>query len=290
MAPSAIPDYFTLGIQGLAGYVGGFAASPLMQISNKSCLPKVSVREVLRMTSNSPFVGATWAATRQSLSSVRGTTSIMYMRNCMEKTQQISLLDYLRAILVASAAETFIAGIPFEVPETRVQSGFSRYSWHCIKAVPFMYVRNVITCVAPAYFCREEMLLEHQSKVKSGWGSEGDCAAGSEKVGDESKGVRSGRLSAKRGRGSWASAIGYTGLMSFCMAVLGSPVQGIVGRILQEEGVTSACRNALRDFNLNDPQKRTVTALRVASRASANAITGISITVAFLFARDVMNV
>ena len=74
------------------------------------------------------------------------------------------------------------------------------------------------------------------------------------------------------------------------MAVLGSPVQGMVGRILQEEGVTSACRNALRDFNLNDPQKRTVTALRVASRASANAITGISITVAFLFARDVMNV
>ena len=71
------------------------------------------------------------------------------------------------------------------------------------------------------------------------------------------------------------------------MAVLGSPVQGVVGRILQEEGVVAACRNALKDFNFTDPQKRAVTALRVASRASANAITGISITVAFLFTQRV---
>ena len=84
------PDYSTLGVQGLAGYIGGFASSPLMQMSNKSCLPNVSVHKVLRMTSKTPFVGANWAAIRQSLSSVRGTTSILYMRNCLEKRQKIT--------------------------------------------------------------------------------------------------------------------------------------------------------------------------------------------------------
>ena len=265
-------DNQTLGIQAVAGFTGGFIASPLMQISNKACLPNVTPLEVLKLTRKTPFMGSTWAATRQSLSSVRGTTSILYMRECLEASNRISWWDYSAAILVASAAETLIAGIPFEVPETRLQSGFSRYSWHCVKAIPFMYMRNAVTCVAPAYFCREEMLRAH------------DC-----------KGVGGAKLTASNNdykiaktetQGSWYSAIGKTGLMSFCMAVIGSPIQGVVSRILQEENVAKACRNALRDFNFKDPKKRALTALRVATRASANSITGISITVAFLFSRD----
>ena len=102
--------------------------------------------------------------------------------------------------------------------------------------------------------------MEHHRKIKSEWSSRGDGAAVVDLENVPSQGAEDRDLSTKTRIGSWASAIGYTGLMSFCMAVIGSPVQGVVGRILQEESVIVACRNALLDFNIHDPQKRALTA------------------------------
>jgi hypothetical protein len=248
----------TMALQACAGFTGGFVAAPLFQISNKSSLPGITPKEVIRLTAEKPFRGALWAATRQSLSSIRGTVSILMMRDTMQKKNEITIQDFWKACLAASAAETIIAGVPFEIPETRVQSGFSKFSWHCAKAVPFIYFRNVVTTIAPAYFIREEMLRGGQD-------------GGSSK---EEKG--------------WGAAIAATAGMSCSLAILVSPMQGIVGRILQEESVSVSIKNSIRDFDLRDPLRRRLTFLRVGTRSMAVTTTGLSITLAYLVGRDVL--
>lgn len=248
--------------QALAGFIGGYVAAPVFQVSNKSSLPGITPLEVLQRTREVPFKGALWAATRQVFSSVRGTTSIMVMRGEYERKGDVTLWDLGKAVVIAAGVETVIAGVPFEIPETRVQSGFSTFSWHSIKVLPFMYVRNVITCIAPAYFIRQEMLKGKSTTTKF---SEGE----------EEKGIK-----------TWGGALVRTGAMSFAIASLGSPIQGIAARILQEESVAAATRGAFRDFDLKDPKKRVLTFMRVGSRAAANGITAVAITTAYLYCRD----
>jgi hypothetical protein len=249
--------------QALAGFVGGYVAAPVFQVSNKSSLPGITPLEVLQRTREVPFKGALWAATRQVFSSVRGTTSIMVMKTEYDRKGDVNMADLMKAVVLAAGAETFLAGVPFEIPETRVQSGFSVFSWHSIKVLPFMYLRNVVTCIAPAYFIRQGMLKENSGGFKSA------------NKGETQRGVK-----------SWGGTLLQTGAMSFAIASLGSPIQGIVARILQEESVSSATRGAFRDFDFKDPRKRSLTLMRVGSRAAANGITAIAMTTAYLYCRD----
>ena len=186
----------------------------------------------------------------------------MVMKNEYLKKGDITMWDMWKSIILASGAETIIAGVTFEIPETRVQSGFSNYSWHCIKVLPFMYARNLVTCIAPVYFIRDEMLKK------------ADIARSSQQQSTE-KGIR-----------GWGGALTRTGAMAFAIASMSGPIQGVVARILQEESVGSACRNALKDFHFRDPQKRTLTLMRIGSRAAANSITAMAITIAYLYCRD----
>ena len=254
----------TVLAQAIAGFIGGFSAAPVFQISNKSSLPGITPLEVLQRTREVPFKGSLWAATRQVFSSVRGSTSIMVMRNEYQQKGTITMWDMWKAVIIASGVETIVAGVTFEIPETRVQSGFSNYSWHCAKVLPFMYARNVVTCIAPVYFIRDEML----------------------KKGDGRMNHYKEQQNAEKGIGTWGGALVRTGTMAFAIASMSSPIQGIVARILQEQSVISATRGALLDFDFRDPQKRTLTLMRVSSRAAANGITAVAITTAYLYCRD----
>ena len=88
--------------QALAGFVGGYVAAPVFQVSNKSSLPGITPLEVLQRTREVPFKGALWAATRQVFSSVRGTTSIMVMKTEYDRKGDVNMADLMKAVVLAA--------------------------------------------------------------------------------------------------------------------------------------------------------------------------------------------
>jgi len=257
----------TLTLQSSAAAVAGYLSSPFMQISNKCSLPGLKPRQILEMTAMKPLLGARWVAIRQSFSSIRGSTSIFVYRHYASdpKVKQLNLFQYLAGVCAGAGAETVMAGLPFEIPETRVQSGLSNYSLHCLKVIPFMFVRNVLTTVAPCYVVFEELNKELHNERSPG-SNLADKA--NTKMHEEVP---------------WHMLLFKTLYTSFVMASIASPVQGVVGRILQEQNPMEAIKNTMADFTW---ENRARTGLRVVSRATANSMTGLAITSGYLIGKQ----
>lgn len=214
-----------------------------------------------------PLLGARWVAIRQSFSSIRGSTSIFVYRHYASdaSVKQLNLFQYMSGVCAGAGAETVMAGLPFEIPETRVHSGLSNYSLHCLKVIPFMFLRNVLTTVAPCYVVFEELNKELHNERTVGLLNIGNVNTGMhEQV-------------------PWYMLLVKTLYTSFTMASLASPVQGVVGRILQEQNPMDAIKNTMTDFTWKNRHR---TGLRVVSRATANSMTGLAITSGYLLGKQ----
>jgi hypothetical protein len=238
-------DLKMLGLQAVAASTAGLIGTPLMNISNKSTLPGITLNQVLTKARAEPFLGAPWSMVRQFVSSIRGTVGIAVLSRSADSHENrlVSWGSYWTAVFAGSLAETLLAGVFIEIPETRVQSGFPRYSRHAVKCFPFVLCRNFMTALSPTYFV---MLRINEPDDKEP---------------------------------EWLTTIGRTFCLSTIVAIACAPIQGVSTRVIQEQTVVDAIKNTRGDFRW---ASRKVTFARVFSRALYTGITGSAITLAYL--------
>ena len=168
----------------------------------------------------------------------------------------VTPFNYVAAVIAGGTVESLIAGVFFEIPETRVQSGLSRFSITAVKCFPFILARNIGTTIAPAYIITR-------------------------KINDESAATLDTTSSKISEVEVWAKAISKTLTMSTIVAILASPLQGVAARVMQEQTIQDAWTNTKADFKW---ENKSITFLRVFTRAVYTGITGSAITAAYLVA------
>lgn len=221
-------------LQAIAAATAGLMGTPLMNISNKCSLPGITLNDVLAMTRSKPWLGATWASSRQFVSSIRGTVAVTLLTKASKDNEGIiTTTNFIKAVFAGGLAESVLAGLLIEVPETRVQSGLSRYSFAAMKSFPFLLSRNILTAISPCYFIMQNINNNHQ-------------------------------MNDKKTRSEWTNAIGRTLALSITIAVIASPLQGVVARTMQEQDLWPAIQNTRKDFLWVN---RHLTFARVATRA-----------------------
>lgn len=260
-------------LQASAASFAGLACAPLMNISNKCTLPGIELSAVLKQTAAQPFLGALWSGARQFISSIRGTVAVTVLTSSAASQPNgiITAGTFLTAVLAGGTAETFLAGVLVEIPETRVQSGLSRFSFNAVRSFPFILFRNCMTAISPTFIIMQTMNLKRQQQL--------DRAAWEEKG---ASGLDKQQTPLKATPAEWRQAILRTLAMSTSVAVLMSPIQGISSRLIQEQSLKSAISNTRADFRW---ENKSTTIARVFSRALYTGCTGSAITVAFLTGR-----
>ena len=191
---------------------------------------------------------------RQFVSSVRGTVPVTLLTAAAQRNGgTVTRMDQLGAIVAGGMAETTIAGLLIEIPETRIQSGLRRFSMQALKCFPFLLCRNIGTTIGPTLVISESINKTSKSKL-------GDVPRRTE-----------GEV--------WRGALCNTVLMSGVVAVVLAPFQGVAARVIQEQTIAQAWANMKTEFRW---ENRHMTSLRVISRAAYTGITGCAITAAFL--------
>ena len=234
-----------LGLQAGSAFVAGFVASPLLNVSNKTTLPDITINEVLTKARKQPFLGAGWVSFRSCISSVRGAVLISVLSSAVHEKQHIDAADYCKSIFLGGLAETILAGVAFEIPETRIQSGFSRFSMKALNCFPFLLARNVLTTVSPAYVIMQQMnsKAEENERVVSPQKQDIDKDEKSSEKQKKQKLIALG-TSAQQEQGSeisvYAGMLARTMAMSTGVAIAAAPFQGVVARVMQEQTITQA--------------------------------------------------
>ncbi len=243
----AIVNYKMMALQAVAASTAGLCGTPLMNISNKTTLPGITLHQVLSRARSDPFLGAPWSMVRQFVSSIRGTVGIAVLSRSADRAQDglVTWGSYWTAVFAGSLAETLLAGVFIEIPETRVQSGFPRFSRHAVKSFPFVLCRNLMTCLSPTYFVMLRINDPNPENTET----------------------------------EWLATIGRTFCLSTIVAIACAPIQGVSTRVIQEQTVLDAVKNTRGDFLWAN---RHLTFARVFSRALYTGITGSAITLAFL--------
>jgi len=264
-------------LQATSASVAGFIGTPLMNISNKCTLPGIKLSAVLRQTSTQPFLGGLWVSARQFVSSIRGTVAVAVLNSSATSDSKsnglITAGTFWAAVVMGGTAESLLAGVLIEIPETRIQSGLSRFSSRAIKSFPFILIRNCMTAISPTFVIMQTMNLKRQQQLDRGGGGGGGWESGLYKQPQQPEKATAAEVQ---------QAILRTLAMSTSVAVLASPVQGISTRLIQEQSLTSAVSNTKADFRW---ENKGTTAARVLSRALYTGFTGTAITIAFLTGR-----
>jgi hypothetical protein len=275
-------------LQASAASVAGFIGTPLMNISNKCTLPGIKLHTVLHQTSKQPFLGGVWSSFRQFITSIRGTVAVAVLNssatnNDNENNGIITAGNFCAAVCLAATAESLLAGVLVEIPETRIQSGLSRYSFSAIKSFPFILIRNCLTAISPTFIIMHTMNAKRQQELDRNSNNGGTWEAKNRnennlykisKYQPEEKEKKEKATSSE-----WQQAIFRTLGLSTSIAILVSPIQGISSRIIQEQSLTSAISNTRADFRW---ENKSTTIARVLSRALYTGFTGTAITIAFL--------
>ena len=185
---------------------------------------------------------------------MRGTVSVAMLSTSAQKNGgHVTPLDYIAAVIAGGTVESIVAGIFIEIPETRIQSGLSRFSIRAINCFPFILARNIGTTIAPAY------IITH-------------------KINDQNADVHNNSRNTSEMQ-AWSQAIAKTLTMSTAVAIIASPLQGVAARVIQEQSVKEAWVNTKDDFMW---ENKSTTLLRVLTRALYTGITGCAITTAYL--------
>lgn len=208
---------------------------------------------------------------RQFISSIRGTVGIAVLSSSAANNNgRVDMGQYFGAVLAGGLAETMLAGVLIEIPETRVQSGFSRFSVQAVKSFPFVLLRNFMTTVSPTYIIMRRINAEAESAAS--WDRLGD---GGEK--------HLKNIPLQNTPREWGVAIGSTLAMSTTVAILAAPIQGVAARVMQEQSISDAIKNTKGDFLWVN---RKMTVARVVTRALYTGITGSAITIAYLTVKN----
>jgi hypothetical protein len=214
-----------------------------------------------------------WSGTRQFISSIRGTVAVTVLTSsaASQPNGLITAGTFLTAVVAGGTAETFLAGVLVEIPETRVQSGLSHFSFSAIRSFPFILFRNCMTAISPTFIIMQTMNLKRQQQLdRATWEENG--ASNLEKQ----------QIPLKATAAEWRQAILRTLALSTSVAVLASPIQGISTRLIQEQTLKSAITNTKADFRW---ENKSTTIARVFARALYTGCTGSAITIAFLTGR-----
>lgn len=191
---------------------------------------------------------------RQFVSSIRGTVPVTLLGAAAKKNGgTVTRTDQVLAVVAGGTAETTIAGLLIEIPETRIQSGLSRFSMAAWKCFPFLLARNIGTTIGPTLVISEN--INKASEIAN---------SGAPKRSETQV---------------WTSALANTIFMSGVVAVVLSPFQGVAARVIQEQTISHAYQNMKTEFRW---ENRYMTLLRVATRAAYTGVTGCAITSAFL--------